>query len=119
MYACDNVARTAVEQVPLPSNSQVEAATLMLRMLADGTRLRLMWLLCHGERDVTTLTREIGVARPAISQHLAKLRLAGLVTTHRAGRQVYYTVRHGHIRRLVTEAMQAADHQISGVPDHP
>jgi DNA-binding transcriptional ArsR family regulator len=119
MYARDNVATTAGEQVPLPGNSQIEAATVMLRMLADGTRLRLMWLLCHGERDVTTLTREIGVARPAISQHLAKLRLAGLVTTHRSGRQVYYTARHGHIRRLVTEAMQAAHHQISGVPDHP
>lgn len=90
----------------------------MLRLLADPTRLRLMWLLCHGEHDVTTLTTAVGVARPAISQHLAKLRLAGLVTTHRAGRRVCYAIRHGHIRRLVLEAMQAADHQVTGAPDH-
>jgi DNA-binding transcriptional ArsR family regulator len=119
MYARDNVAEGAGQQLRLPGNSQIEAATVTLRMLADGTRLRLMWLLCHGERDVTTLTRAVGIARPAVSQHLAKLRLAGLVTAHRAGRRVYYTARHGHIRRLVTEAIHAADHQNLGVPDHP
>ena len=90
----------------------------MLRLLADGTRLRLMWLLCHGEHDVTTLTAAVRVARPAVSQHLAKLRLAGLVTTHRDGRQVYYTARHGHIRRLVVEVLHAADHHVAGRPDH-
>jgi DNA-binding transcriptional ArsR family regulator len=97
----------------------VEAATGVLRLLADGTRLRLMWLLCHGEHDVSTLTDAVGVARPAVSQHLAKLRLAGLVTTHRAGRRVYYRARHGHIRRLVTEALYAADHHVTDRSDHP
>lgn len=91
----------------------------MLRLLADGTRLRLMWLLCHGEHDVSTLTDAVGVARPAVSQHLAKLRLAGLVTSHRTGRRVYYRARHGHIRRLVTETLYAADHHVADRPDHP
>lgn len=90
----------------------------MLRLLADPTRLRLLWLLCHGEHDVSGLTAAVRVARPAVSQHLAKLRLAGLVTTHRAGRRVVYAARHGHVRRLVTEALHAAEHQISGAPDH-
>lgn len=90
----------------------------MLRLLADRTRLRLMWLLCHGEHDVTALTEQVGVARPAVSQHLAKLRLAGLVTAHRAGRRIYYIARHGHIRRLVVETVQAADHHVAERPDH-
>lgn len=119
MYARDNVATEAERQLPLPGDAQVDAATVMLRLLADGTRLRLMWLLCHGEHDVTTLTEAVGVARPAVSQHLAKLRLAGLVSTHRVGRRVHYTARHGHVRRLVIEALHAADHRISDAPDHP
>jgi DNA-binding transcriptional ArsR family regulator len=118
MYARDNVAGEGERQLQLPGDAQVEAATGMLRLLADGTRLRLMWLLCHGEYDVTTLTAVVGVARPAVSQHLAKLRLAGLVDTHRAGRRVCYTARHGHIRRLVIETLNAAGHRVSGAPDH-
>lgn len=91
---------------------------MILRMLADGTRLRLMWVLCHGEYDVATLARTAGVARPAASQHLAKLRLSGLVTAQRAGRRVVYAARRGHVRRLVRETLYAADHHLSGAPDH-
>jgi DNA-binding transcriptional ArsR family regulator len=119
MYARDNVAGEDERLLPLPGDVRIEAATVMLRLLADRTRLRLMWLLCHGEHDVTTLTRAVGVARPAVSQHLAKLRLAGLVSTHRSGRHISYLARHGHIRRLVLETLNAADHHVSGAPDHP
>ncbi|MPZ27435.1 MAG: metalloregulator ArsR/SmtB family transcription factor [Micromonosporaceae bacterium] len=119
MYARDNGAGAGQPLLQLPGDARVEAATVMLRLLADRTRLRLMWLLCHGEHDVTTLVEAVGVARPAVSQHLAKLRLAGLVSTHRAGRRVLYAARHGHIRRLVTEALHAAEHELSGALDHP
>lgn len=90
----------------------------MLRMLADATRLRLMWLLAAGEYDVTALTEAVGVARPAISQHLGKLRLAGLVTVRRQGRRALYTARGGHVRRLVIEVLRAAEHQVSDIPYH-
>lgn len=88
-------------------------------MLADPTRLRLMWLLCDREYDVTDLAQAVDAARPAVSQHLGKLRLAGLVSTRRDGRRVVYTVRGGHVRRLLTEAVGAADHRVTGAPDHP
>lgn len=90
----------------------------MLRMLADGTRLRLMWLLASGEYDVTALTEVVGVARPAVSQHLGKLRLAGLVTMRREGRRAVYTATGGHVRRLVIEVLRAAEHQLFDVPHH-
>lgn len=87
-------------------------------MLADATRLRMLWLLCGDEYDVTTLAAEVGVARPAVSQHLAKLRLTGLVSMRRDGRRVLYRARGGHVRRLLSEAVNAADHHITGEPDH-
>lgn len=90
----------------------------MLRMLGDGTRLRLMWLLAGGEYDVTALTDAVGVARPAVSQHLGKLRLAGLVTMRRDGRRAVYTATGGHVRRLVIEVLQAAEHQLVDTPYH-
>src|SRR5690606_31896894 len=105
MRARDNVAAASSRQQRRPSDAEIETATVMLRMLADPTRLRLMWLLSQAEYDVTALTGAVGVARPAVSQHLGKLRLAGLVTVRREGRRAVYAAVGGHVRRLVTEAL--------------
>ena len=102
----------------LPGGDQVTAATQAFRMLADPTRLQILWLLSRSESDVSALVVRLGVARPAVSQHLAKLRLAGLVLARRDGRQVVYRVRGGHVRRLLDEALRAADHHLTGAPDH-
>jgi DNA-binding transcriptional ArsR family regulator len=117
MYARDNAA-TAQEGQVLPSGAQVDATVTALRMLADPTRLRLLWLLRERELDVASLTAAVDAARPAVSQHLAKLLLAGLVASRRDGRRVLYRARGGHVRRLVTEAVQAGDHLVTGEPEH-
>ncbi|WP_328791850.1 MULTISPECIES: ArsR/SmtB family transcription factor [unclassified Streptomyces] len=97
---------------------RLEAAASVLALLADRTRLALMERLGRGEADVTTLTEACGAARPSVSQHLAKLRLAGLVTTRKDGRRVVYALGHGHLRRLVDEALNVADHQLGSLPPH-
>jgi DNA-binding transcriptional ArsR family regulator len=102
----------------VPPVEHVDAAVESFRMLADGTRLRLLWLLCGGEYDVGDLAAQVGAARPAVSQHLAKLRLAGLVSTRRDGRRALYRARGGHVRRLLAEALEAAGHVVEGLPDH-
>jgi DNA-binding transcriptional ArsR family regulator len=116
MYARDNVA--PADDLQLPSEDQIEAAATALRMLADPTRLRIVWLLRDQELDVSTLVSATGAARPAVSQHLAKLRLAGLVRVRRDGRRALYAARGGHVRRLVTEVVGAVDHDLRGLPDH-
>ena len=97
---------------------KARAAAEVLRLLADPTRLRLLAGLCETARDVTELTELTGVSRPAVSQHLGKLRLGGLVESRADGRRRIYTVRNGHVRRLVTETLAHADHLVSGLPDH-
>ena len=118
MYARDNVADASDLQQRIPGGQQIEAATDMLRMLADPTRLRLMSLLSEGEHHVTALVDAVGTARPAVSQHLGKLRLAGLVSVRREGRRALYRARGGHVRRLVTEVLHAASHRVTGAPEH-
>lgn len=66
----------------------------MLTALADPTRRRLLEAL--GERytsSATLLAGELPVSRQAIAKHLAVLEEARLVTSHRAGREVLYSVR--------------------------
>jgi DNA-binding transcriptional ArsR family regulator len=105
MCARDNAATARNGQRP-PTGAQIEATVTMLRLLADPTRLRLLWLLGTGEHDVSSLATTLEVARPSVSQHLAKLKLAGLVTVRREGRRALYTAGDRHVRRLVTEVLR-------------
>ncbi|AUH42055.1 ArsR/SmtB family transcription factor [Streptomyces sp. CMB-StM0423] len=101
-----------------PDREQLEAASTVFALLADATRLHLLWLLAEGEADVTELATASGAARPAVSQHLAKLRLANLVHSRKEGRRVVYSLRDGHLRGLVVEALNHADHLMTGEPWH-
>ncbi|WP_326769828.1 metalloregulator ArsR/SmtB family transcription factor [Streptomyces sp. NBC_01591] len=101
-----------------PGPEQLHTASTVFALLADPTRLHLLWLLANGEADVTALTTASGAARPAVSQHLAKLRLAGLVHSRKEGRRAVYALGDGHLRRLVIEAISHADHQVTGEPWH-
>jgi|SRR4051794_11295048 len=101
-----------------PSPAQVAAAVTSFAMLADPTRVRILWALRNGELDVTSLAAAAGCSPTTASQHLSKLRLASLVEGVRAGRRVMYRLRGGHVRNLLREAMFHADHQVTGEPVH-
>ncbi|OLZ63052.1 transcriptional regulator [Streptomyces sp. IMTB 2501] len=74
-----------------PSAEVLAEAAAAFGLLASSARLHLMWALSQAESDVTHLAARVGGALPAVSQHLAKLKLAGLVRSRREGRrQVYY-----------------------------
>ncbi len=61
------------------TETQLEAAAASFDMLSAPNRLHLVWLLASGEYDVSTLAEMSGTNVPAASQHLAKLRAAGIV----------------------------------------
>jgi len=77
-------------------------ASDVFRVLADPTRRSLFERLAEeGELSVAALTRGAGVSQPAVSQHLAALRGAGLVAEQRAGRSTLYRVDPQGLRPLV------------------
>lgn len=98
--------------------AQVVLAAEIFRMLADQTRIRLLWALSDGELSVNDLSARVGKPGPAVSQHLAKLRLARLVRTRREGNQIFYRVENDHIVNLVRDAVYNAEHVTDDVPDH-
>lgn len=87
------------------------AAVDTLKLLADPTRLRIMWALLHGEHSVGPLAAHVGAPAPSVSQHLAKLRLARLVETRRDGNRIFYLADDDHLRRLVEEALVHAGYE--------
>ena len=73
----------------------------MFRALADPTRRAIFERLAGGEAAVKDLTAAFDISQPAISQHLATLRRAGLVSERREGRLVYYRVEPNGLRPLI------------------
>ena len=72
-------------QIDDPTTAQVAWASETFKLLADPTRLRIVWTLLHGEHSVNSLAGHVGAQPSAVSQHLAKLHLAHVVEEATAG----------------------------------
>jgi DNA-binding transcriptional ArsR family regulator len=72
-------------------------------LLAATVRVHIVWLLARSEQDVTSLADEVGTTAQVVSQHMAKLRLAGLVQARREGRRQFYVVTDPHLITVVDE----------------
>ena len=72
--------------------SSAASASEMLKALANEDRLLILCQLADGEKTVGELTRLIGLAQPAVSQHLARLRREGLVGTRRESQTIWYSL---------------------------
>ena len=68
----------------------MQRASSLFRLLADGTRLRLLRVLAQDRFNVSELTGILGVAQSGVSRHLGLLKEAGLVVEEREAGFVYY-----------------------------
>ncbi|WP_153505038.1 ArsR/SmtB family transcription factor [Cumulibacter manganitolerans] len=105
-------------QPPVWSDDVVTLAVEVLRMLADPTRLQIAGLLLDEERAVSELATALGKPGPAVSQHLAKMRMARMVETRKRGTSVLYRVENGHVRQLVIDTIGHVEHLLDDVPAH-
>ena len=100
----------ATQIVRAEAGEGIHSAVGMLKLLADETRLRVICALLEGEHSVNELADLVGAQPAAVSQHLAKLRLARLVRSRREGTRIFYVLDDAHVRRLVEEVLSHADH---------
>jgi DNA-binding transcriptional ArsR family regulator len=98
----------SIEDFVMPEASRVEAVAGRLRLLGDPTRLRVLCALAQGESHVACLADVAGAGVPAVSQHLAKLRLAGIVQPRRDGQHVIYELVDVNVRDLVRQLLDTA-----------
>jgi DNA-binding transcriptional ArsR family regulator len=111
-------ARSASSHPDQLTSVQVAAAVTAFALLADPTRVRMLWALRDAELDVGSLAALAGCRPTVASQHLSKLRFAGLVEGQRHGQRVVYRLRGGHVHALLTEALFHADHHVTHTPVH-
>ena len=119
-YAPDQQRREYAERVhesipgfAMPSEEEVGRAAEAFRMLSDPTRIKVLWALLQGETSVACLAELAEVAPAVVSQHLAKLRLAGLVKGRREGTFVYYSAADDDVLRILGQALFGAADTVS------
>ena len=77
------------------------AENRIFHALADPSRRAIFESLTRGETAVTDLTSRFRISQPAVSQHLATLKSAGLVNRRREGRRIYYRVEPRGMKPLI------------------
>jgi len=81
---------------------RAEEASRLLKALANPQRLRVLCLLISQEMSVGQINEElVDLSQSALSQHLAKLRDEGLVSTRRESQTIWYTLAHGPAEQII------------------
>ncbi len=102
-----------------PTRPQLASAAATFTLLSNPTRLHVLWLAAQDVHDVTTLAERTGVGVATMSQHLSKLRLAGLISARQEGRRHIYTVEDPHVLTLVQQIFAHIAPDGSLAPDPP
>ena len=101
MPQSDPASRTRTDRA-----TEADLLAARLQELANPTRLKVMcrlWRLAGEDAEITVgrLQEVTGASQSALSQHLARLRAAGLVTTRRDGQNILYRLADGEARRMM------------------
>jgi DNA-binding transcriptional ArsR family regulator len=87
----DTVSEITVSEAP---RALMDEAANIFRLLSDQSRLRiLLYVWQSGELNVTAICERLNQMQPAVSHHLALLRVSGAIQARRSGKNVFYTVR--------------------------
>jgi ArsR family transcriptional regulator len=88
--------------------ARLDDAATVLRALSHPARLRIVSLLSGGELCVKRLEEILGMPQPSVSQHLTRLRYAGIIRAERRGHLVCYRLQDGPAAAIAVAALEAA-----------
>lgn len=81
--------------------AQARKATELLKALSHESRLLILCLLAEREKSVSEIEDFMDMPQAAVSQHLARLRLDGLVDARREGRNIYYSLASAEVKAVI------------------
>lgn len=78
-----------------------QTASDFLKAISHEGRLMILCSLANGEKSVTEIENMLASRQAAVSQQLSRLRLEGLVTARREGKQIYYSLTDDRARMII------------------
>lgn len=98
-------------------HSHAQAAAALLKALGNENRLMILCTLIGGEMSVGELNARVPLSQSALSQHLASLREAGLVSTRKEAQTVYYTLQGDEAQKIIA-VLQSIYCPDDAIPSH-
>ena len=93
------LARSGRRRSPL-DKQVLERQVRICKAFASTVRLHILDLLGEGEWAISGLQHELGITKPNLSQHLAILKAAGIVSARREGKHIYCSISMPEIKRV-------------------
>ena len=100
----DSESATIMER--LPGDEDITIVSDLMKQMGDPSRLRIFWILCHVEECVLDIAAMSGMSSSAVSHHLRLLKAAGLITSRREGKEMYYRLADTDIARRLHHAVE-------------
>lgn len=91
---------------------EIELMEKQLKAVADANRLRILACLKKGEVCVCDFTDVLGISQPAVSQHLRKLKDAGIITERKVGTWKHYRI-HENQTTLMQSILASIDEELT------
>ena len=106
--SCLHPQAVAAARVALPDETSVARATILLKLMGDANRLKILSALTRGELCVCDLAAVIRLSESATSHQLRLLRIGRGVASRKEGRTVYYRLLDQHVTTLIANALDHA-----------
>lgn len=97
-----------------PDINELENLSELFKIIGDLTRTKILWILDRHEMCVCDIANVLNMTKSSISHQLAILRESGIVKYRKDGKEVYYTLDDGHIKKLYEIGLEHIKHEMKG-----
>ena len=105
-YLCVHEELVAQVQSALPDDDTLSRLTDLFKAFADGTRIRILYVLFEAEMCVCDIAALLGMTQSAISHQLRALKNARLVKSRREGKTVFYSLADDHVKTIIDQGIE-------------
>lgn len=83
------------------SNNDLFDLADLFKVFSDSTRIRILFSLFENEKNVNTISKELGISQSAISHQLRYLKDSNLVKSRRNGQSIFYALSDSHVKFII------------------
>ena len=100
----------------MPDTDECVVVAEVFKQISDGSRIRILWLLCHCEECVSNIAAAMNMSDPAVSHHLKLLKKSGLITSRREGKEIYYKLADSETADRKSTRLNSSHSSVSRMP---
>ena len=90
----------------MPADEVLYDLAELFKVFGDSTRVKILYALFESEMCVCDIAQLLALSQTAVSHQLRVLKISGLVSARKEGKNVYYALADGHVRSIIGQGME-------------